>query len=46
MTILTAQILIVEDEPAQRTILSYNLSREGYQTDEAADGDEALLLVQ
>lgn len=46
MTPLTARILIVEDEPAQRTILSYNLSREGYQAVEAADGDEALLLVQ
>lgn len=46
MTTLTARILIVEDEPAQRTILSYNLSREGYQAVEAADGDEALLLVQ
>jgi len=46
MTTLTARILIVEDEPAQRTILSYNLSREGYQIVEAADGDEAILLVQ
>lgn len=46
MTALTARILIVEDEPAQRTILSYNLSREGYQAVEAADGDEALLIVQ
>jgi len=46
MTTLTARILIVEDEPAQRTILYYNLSREGYQIVEAADGDEAILLVQ
>lgn len=38
-------VLIVEDEAAQREILSYNLQAEGFRTSQAADGDEALLLV-
>ncbi|SMY07418.1 phosphate regulon transcriptional regulator PhoB [Flavimaricola marinus] len=39
-------VLIVEDESAQREVLSYNLGSEGYRTSQAADGEEALLLVE
>ncbi|CUJ94973.1 phosphate regulon transcriptional regulator PhoB [Shimia thalassica] len=39
-------VLVVEDEPAQREVLSYNLKAEGFEVVSAADGDEALLLVQ
>jgi two-component system, OmpR family, phosphate regulon response regulator PhoB len=38
-------VLIVEDESAQREVLSYNLEAEGYRTSQAADGEEALMLV-
>jgi two-component system, OmpR family, phosphate regulon response regulator PhoB len=38
-------VLIVEDEPAQREVLSYNMQSEGYRIAVAADGEEALLLV-
>ncbi len=38
-------ILIVEDEPPQAELLSYNLEREGYRTRVASDGDEALALT-
>lgn len=38
-----AQILVVEDEPAQRDILAYNLRKEGYEVRTAKDGDEAEL---
>ncbi|WP_299355691.1 phosphate regulon transcriptional regulator PhoB [uncultured Shimia sp.] len=38
-------VLVVEDEPAQREVLSYNLEAEGFDVVKAADGDEALLLV-
>ncbi len=37
------KILIIEDEPAQREILSYNFDKAGYKTITAADGDEGLL---
>lgn len=38
-------VLVVEDEPAQREVLSYNLEAEGFSVSGAATGDEALLLV-
>jgi two-component system, OmpR family, phosphate regulon response regulator PhoB len=38
-------ILIVEDEAAIVTLLSYNLEREGFQVLEARDGEEGLLLA-
>jgi two-component system, OmpR family, phosphate regulon response regulator PhoB len=38
-------VLIVEDEPAQREVLSYNLTAEGYRIALAEDGEQALLLV-
>lgn len=38
-------ILVVEDEAALATMLRYNLERQGYRVDEAADGQEALLRI-
>ena len=38
-------VLIVEDEPAQREVLAYNLEAEGYRVAQADNGEEALLLV-
>lgn len=38
-------VLIVDDEPAQRELLLYNLSAAGYRVASAADGEEALLMV-
>ena len=38
-------VLLVEDEPAQREVLAYNLQAGGYQVRQARDGEEALLLV-
>lgn len=39
-------VLLVEDEPAQREILRYNLNSEGYEVMEAETGDDALLLAE
>ncbi|MCG6903043.1 MAG: phosphate regulon transcriptional regulator PhoB [Rhodobacter sp.] len=39
------KLLVVEDEPAQLEVLSYNLQAEGLTVIAAATGDEALLLV-
>ncbi len=38
-------VLVVEDEPAQREVLAYNLEAEGYGVAKAETGDEALMLV-
>lgn len=38
-------VLVVEDEPAQREVLAYNLEAEGFRVTMAETGDEALLLV-
>lgn len=37
-----ATVLVVEDEAALATMLRYNLEKQGYDVDEAADGQEAL----
>lgn len=38
-------VLVVEDEPAQREVLGYNLEAEGFRVVKAASGDEALMMV-
>ncbi len=38
-------VLVVEDEPAQRDVLTYNLEAEGYQVSLAETGDDAVLQV-
>lgn len=40
-----ALILVVEDEPAQQQVLTYNLRAQGYDAISAHDGTEAMLLV-
>lgn len=39
-------VLVVEDEPAQREVLTYNLQAEGFRTSEADNGEVGLLLVE
>jgi len=42
----TPCVLLVEDEPAQREVLRYNLGSEGYDVVVASTGDEALILLE
>jgi len=46
MTVDQPCVLLVEDEPAQREVLSYNLEADGFRVAQAENGEEALLLVQ
>ena len=39
-------VLLVEDEPAQREVLSYNLDAEGFRVVAADNGEDALMLVE
>lgn len=39
-------VLVVEDEPAQREVLAYNLEAEGFRVTRAETGDEAMLLFE
>lgn len=39
-------ILIIEDEPAQMELVSYNLRKEGFQIAGAGNGEEGLLLAE
>ena len=41
----SALVLVVDDEPAQRALLSYNLEAAGFRVVTAQDGEEALLLI-
>ena len=38
-------VLVVEDEPAQREVLAYNLEAEGYTVRRAQNGEEAMMLI-
>jgi two-component system phosphate regulon response regulator PhoB len=39
------RVLVVEDEAALATLLRYNLEKQGFRVDEAADGQEALTRI-
>jgi two-component system, OmpR family, phosphate regulon response regulator PhoB len=45
MSVNQPRVLVVEDEPAQREVLAYNLEAEGFAVSCAQNGEEALLLV-
>lgn len=45
MSASVPSVLLVEDEPAQREILAYNLQALGFRVAQADNGEEALLLV-
>lgn len=45
MSAAQPSVLLVEDEPAQREVLAYNLEAEGFGVTKAETGDEALLMV-
>lgn len=42
---MSPYVLVVEDEDALATLLDYNLVKEGFRPERAADGEEALLKV-
>ncbi len=46
MTAQQPRVLVVEDEPAQREVLAYNLEAEGFDVSRAENGEEALILVE
>ncbi|MBR9649855.1 phosphate regulon transcriptional regulator PhoB [Thalassovita aquimarina] len=39
-------VLVVEDEPAQREVLAYNLEAEGFRLVKAENGEDALIMVE
>ena len=45
MSVDQMNVLLVEDEPAQREVLAYNLEAEGYAVHRAENGEEAMLLL-
>lgn len=45
MSVQKPSVLLVEDEPAQREVLAYNLEAEGFRVCRAEDGEEAMLKV-
>ncbi|MGA9409098.1 MAG: phosphate regulon transcriptional regulator PhoB [Roseobacter sp.] len=45
MSVDQPRVLVVEDEPAQREVLAYNLEAEGFAVSRAENGEEALILV-
>ncbi|MEP3055283.1 phosphate regulon transcriptional regulator PhoB [Ascidiaceihabitans sp.] len=46
MSAVQPRVLVVEDEPAQREVLAYNLEAEGFAVSRAENGEEALLFVE
>lgn len=46
MSVSQVQVLLVEDEPAQREVLAYNLEAEGYAVRRAENGEEAIMMIE
>lgn len=46
MSVSQPRVLVVEDEPAQREVLAYNLEAEGFVVSRAETGDEALQAME
>jgi two-component system phosphate regulon response regulator PhoB len=46
MRTVQPHVLVVEDEPAQREVLYYNLEAEGFRVTTAANGEDGLMMVQ
>ncbi len=46
MSVDHPNILLVEDDPSQREVLTYNLQAEGFKVIYADNGEDALLLVE
>ncbi|MEL6236781.1 MAG: response regulator, partial [Pseudomonadota bacterium] len=42
---MAARVLVVEDEESLSELLSYNLSREGYNVGVSSDGEDALISI-
>ena len=38
-------ILVVDDEPALLTLVNYNLTKENFEVEETADGEEAITMI-
>lgn len=45
MSVDQPRVLVVEDEPAQREVLVYNLTAEGFNVTATSNGEEALMMV-
>lgn len=45
MSVDQPRVLVVEDEPAQREVLAYNLEAEGFAVSRAGNGEEAMMLI-
>lgn len=45
MDVTQPKVLLVEDEPAQREVLAYNLEAEGFAVRRAENGEDAMLLI-
>ena len=45
MSVIQPRVLLVEDEPAQREVLAYNLEAEGMAVQRAENGEEAILCI-
>ena len=43
---MAAKILLVDDEPAQLELLRYNLEKAGFETIQAENGHDAILLTE
>ena len=45
MSLPQPHVLVVEDEPAQREVLAYNIEAEGFRVSRAENGEDGLMLV-